>query len=205
MPDTARGLRHAEHVMGTVFSFDIRDQPTPAIHRALTEAVRQLHEIDAVFSTYRPDSHISRLDRGEIHLDDCPPEVHEVMSLCAQAAHVTDGWFSVIPAGTLDPRDSSRAGPPKPHRAFSTKPARTTPASTAVATSSSAARRAPAPPGASASPTRCTPAGWPPSSPPTTNWPSPPPAPPNAAPTSSTRTPAPRSPRSPPSPWSDPP
>ncbi|MCX5150785.1 FAD:protein FMN transferase [Streptomyces sp. NBC_00320] len=103
MPDTARGLRHVEHVMGTVFSFDIRDEPTPAIRLALTEAVRRLHEVDAVFSTYRPDSHISRLDRGEIHLDDCPPEVHEVLSLCAQAAHDTDGWFSVIPAGTLDP------------------------------------------------------------------------------------------------------
>ncbi|MEV7856390.1 FAD:protein FMN transferase [Streptomyces sp. NPDC088183] len=103
MPDTATGLRHVEHVMGTVFSFDIRDKPTPAIHRALAAAVRQLHRVDAVFSTYRPDSHISRLDHGEIHLAECPPEVREVMSLCAQAAHVTGGWFSVVPAGTLDP------------------------------------------------------------------------------------------------------
>ncbi|MFF2408798.1 FAD:protein FMN transferase [Streptomyces sp. NPDC058092] len=103
MPDTARGLRHVEHVMGTVFSFDIRDKPTPAIHHALAEAVRRLHRVDAVFSTYRPDSHISRLDRGEIHLDDCPPEVHEVLSLCAQAGHVTNGWFSIAPAGVLDP------------------------------------------------------------------------------------------------------
>ncbi|MFE9118618.1 FAD:protein FMN transferase [Streptomyces sp. NPDC007172] len=103
MPDTATGLRHIEHVMGTVFSFDIRDEPTPAIRHALAAAVRQLHRVDAVFSTYRPDSHISRLDRGEIHLADCPPEVREVMSLCAQAAHVSEGWFSVVPAGTLDP------------------------------------------------------------------------------------------------------
>lgn len=103
MPDTAYGLRHVEHVMGTVFSFDIRDEPTTAVHRALAEAVRQLHQVDAVFSTYRPDSHISRLDRGEIRLADCPPEVHEVLSLCAQAAHVTDGWFSIVPAGALDP------------------------------------------------------------------------------------------------------
>lgn len=103
MPDTAHGLRHVEHVMGTVFSFDIRDQPTPAIHRALAEAVRQLHRVDAMFSTYRPDSHISRLDRGEIRLGDCPPEVLEVLSLCAQATRDSDGWFSIVPAGTLDP------------------------------------------------------------------------------------------------------
>lgn len=103
MPDTATGLHHVEHVMGTVFSFDIRDQPTPAIRRALAEAVRHLHRIDAMFSTYRSDSHISRLDRDEIRLEDCPPEVHEVLSLCAQAAHTSDGWFSIVPAGTLDP------------------------------------------------------------------------------------------------------
>ncbi|MEV5162070.1 FAD:protein FMN transferase [Streptomyces sp. NPDC053728] len=103
MPDTAQGLRHIEHVMGTVFSFDIRDRPTTAIRRALTEAVRQLHDVDAVFSTYRPDSHISRLGRGSIRLADCPPQVHEVLSLCAQATRVTDGWFSTVSAGSLDP------------------------------------------------------------------------------------------------------
>lgn len=104
MPDTTTGgLHHVEHVMGTVFSFDIRDRPTPAIRTALDQAVRHLHRVDAVFSTYRPDSHISRLDRGEIRLDDCPPEVHEVLSLCAQATHDSDGWFSIVPAGTLDP------------------------------------------------------------------------------------------------------
>ncbi|MDP5309865.1 FAD:protein FMN transferase [Streptomyces poriferorum] len=103
MPDTATGLRHVEHVMGTVFSFDIRDKPTPAIHNAVQKAVQLLHRVDAVFSTYRPDSHISRLGRGEIDLGDCPPEVHEALTLCAQATHVTDGWFSTTPAGSLDP------------------------------------------------------------------------------------------------------
>ncbi|MFG3280733.1 FAD:protein FMN transferase [Streptomyces sp. NPDC048111] len=103
MPDTANGLRHVEHVMGTVFSFDIRDEPTPAIRAALARAVRQLHDVEAVFSPYRRDSHISRLDRGEIHLTGCPPEVRDVMSLCATAAHDSDGWFSVVPAGSLDP------------------------------------------------------------------------------------------------------
>lgn len=103
MPDTARRLHHVEHVMGTVFSFDIRDQPTPAIHRALAHAVRALHTVDTVFSTYRPDSAISRLGRGDIRLADCPPEVHEVLSLCAHATHASDGWFSITPDGSLDP------------------------------------------------------------------------------------------------------
>ncbi|MEU3277163.1 FAD:protein FMN transferase [Streptomyces antibioticus] len=104
MHDTAvRGLHHVEHVMGTVFSFDIRDQTTPALHRALDDAVRHLHHVDAVFSTYRTDSRISRLDRGEIPLRDCPEEVHEVLSLCARVSHDSDGSFSIAIGGRLDP------------------------------------------------------------------------------------------------------
>lgn len=89
--------------MGTVVSFDIRDAPAAGVRDALGRAVRQLHRADEVFSTYRADSHISRLDRGDIRLGDCPPEVHEVLSRCARVAHDSDGWFSVVPAGTLDP------------------------------------------------------------------------------------------------------
>lgn len=54
------GLRHVEHVMGTVFSFDIRDRPTPELQRGLAAAISWLHRVDQVFSTYRPDSQISR-------------------------------------------------------------------------------------------------------------------------------------------------
>ncbi|MEU5825585.1 FAD:protein FMN transferase [Streptomyces sp. NPDC047803] len=103
MAESAPTLRHVEHVMGTVFSFDIRDSPTPAIRHALTEAVRLLHRVDAVFSTYRPESHISRLDRQEIPLEDCPRQVREVMRLCDQATALSDGWFTLTPAGRLDP------------------------------------------------------------------------------------------------------
>ncbi|MGW2347298.1 FAD:protein FMN transferase [Actinacidiphila glaucinigra] len=103
MRDPAAGLHHVEHVMGTVFSFDVRDRATSAIRRALDRAVRHLHTVDAVFSTYRPDSAVSRLGRGGIGLADCPPEVHEVLDLCARASHDSDGWFSITAGGALDP------------------------------------------------------------------------------------------------------
>ncbi|MFD5234618.1 FAD:protein FMN transferase [Streptomyces qaidamensis] len=89
--------------MGTVFSFDIRDTPTPAIHRALGQAVAWLHRVDEIFSTYRPDSQISRLDRGGTDLADCDPEVTEVLQLCESAERISGGWFSRAPGGRLDP------------------------------------------------------------------------------------------------------
>ncbi|MGC0417337.1 FAD:protein FMN transferase [Embleya sp. AB8] len=96
-------LHHVEHVMGTVFSFDIRDRPTTDLREALDRAVTWLHRVDRVFSTYRPDSAISRLDRGEITLADCPPEVAVVLDLCAEVGDLSGGWFSPRPAGRLDP------------------------------------------------------------------------------------------------------
>jgi thiamine biosynthesis lipoprotein len=94
-------VRHAEHVMGTVFSLDLRDAAVGP--EALDEVVRWWHWVDEVFSTYRPESAVSRLGRGEIRLDQCPPEVAEVLDLCAQVQRRSDGWFTALPGGTLDP------------------------------------------------------------------------------------------------------
>lgn len=202
MPDAARGLRHVEHVMGTVFSFDIRDEPTAAIHGALAEAVGHLHHVDAAFSTYRPDSHISRLDRGEIRLADCPPEVHEVLSLCALATRDSDGWFSIAPAGALDPSGLVKGWATEAASQLLYDAGAHHTCVNGGGDLQLRGRAAPASRGASASPTRYVQVSSPPSSQPITTWPSPPPAPPNAAPISSTRITAPPSPRSPPSPSS---
>jgi FAD:protein FMN transferase len=97
------GLRHVEHVMGTVVSFDIRDRPDHRVRQALSEAVAWLHHVDAVFSTYRADSQISRLGRGEIAVADCVSQVAEVLALCEAAERATEGWFSSTAGGRLDP------------------------------------------------------------------------------------------------------
>ncbi len=53
-------------------------------------ALESLRWVDEVFSTYRPDSVISRLGRGDIEVADCPPEVAEVLDL-GEAARVSSG------------------------------------------------------------------------------------------------------------------
>jgi FAD:protein FMN transferase len=62
-----------------------------------------LREVDAVFSTYREDSEISRLDRGELTVAECRPEVDEVLTRCLALERATGGFFSVRPNGRLDP------------------------------------------------------------------------------------------------------
>jgi thiamine biosynthesis lipoprotein len=96
-------VRHAEEVMGTVFSFDVRGGDPGAVQSALEATVAGLHRVDEVFSTYRDDSQISRLARGELTVGECDPEVAEVLGLGAEAERVSDGWFSTSYEGRVDP------------------------------------------------------------------------------------------------------
>ncbi|MGW0768058.1 FAD:protein FMN transferase [Streptomyces sp. NPDC002676] len=89
--------------MGTVFSFDVRGGEPGAVRAALREAVAGLHRADAVFSTYREDSEVSRLARGELTQAGCAPELAEVLELAAEAERVSEGWFSTRYRGGLDP------------------------------------------------------------------------------------------------------
>lgn len=93
--------RHVEHCMGTVFTIDIRDPGDWA--EPIDEAVRWLHLVDAVFSTYRAGSDISRIRRGELRVADAHPSVSEVLDLCADVHRRTRGCFSPLVDGRVDP------------------------------------------------------------------------------------------------------
>ncbi|MEU4145304.1 FAD:protein FMN transferase [Streptomyces parvulus] len=89
--------------MGTVFSFDVRGGEPAAVRAALDEAVAGLRRADEAFSTYREDSQVSRLARDEVAVEECAPEVAEVLGLAAEAERVSGGWFSTRYRGRLDP------------------------------------------------------------------------------------------------------
>lgn len=99
--DVQLPLRRVEHCMGTAFSFDIR---SPGVSPQSFAAVQAwLHWVDNTFSTYRPDSQIIRLADGSITLDQCAPEVREVLDRCTALEAETAGYFSARAAGALDP------------------------------------------------------------------------------------------------------
>ncbi|MEV7286587.1 FAD:protein FMN transferase [Streptomyces sp. NPDC093252] len=89
--------------MGTVFSLDVRGGDPREVAAGVREVVAGLHGADAVFSTYREDSQVSRLAQGELTVEQCAPEVAEVLGLAAEAERVSEGWFSVRYRGRLDP------------------------------------------------------------------------------------------------------
>jgi thiamine biosynthesis lipoprotein len=94
VPPTAR---YVEHVMSMPVSLALRGRHVDddAAQAAWSAARAVLHEVDRVFSTYRADSFVSRLARGEIDVADCPPEVAEVLALGAEAERLSGGAFSI--------------------------------------------------------------------------------------------------------------
>ncbi|MEU4247674.1 FAD:protein FMN transferase [Amycolatopsis sp. NPDC026612] len=92
---------HVEHCMGTVFSIDVRDPGDWA--GPIGEVVAWLHRVDALFSTFRPDSAISRIGRGELAIADAGPDVAEVFALCDRFEAETGGYFTARWRGTPDP------------------------------------------------------------------------------------------------------
>jgi thiamine biosynthesis lipoprotein len=101
-PATAR---YVEHVMGMPISLALRGRHTDdaAARGAWAEALAALRDVDRVFSTYRSDSFVSRLGREEITVEDCPPEVAEVLALGEVARLQSRGAFDVRRDGVLDP------------------------------------------------------------------------------------------------------
>jgi FAD:protein FMN transferase len=88
-------------VMGTTVSIDVRNEGVPA--PVLEEAVAELRALEARFTTYRDDSEIKRIERGELSPVDAHPDVREVLDACAVLRAESDGAFDAWRGGGLDP------------------------------------------------------------------------------------------------------
>lgn len=114
-------VHHLEEVMGTIVVIDVYAAAAPAsteggaadaaagragleIRRRLAEAVAILRRADETFSTWKPDSPVSRLRRGELSRAQAPAEMAEILDLCAVARDLSGGWFDpwAVPGG-FDP------------------------------------------------------------------------------------------------------
>jgi FAD:protein FMN transferase len=97
------GLRRVEQVMGLPILIDLRDEH--ADRRSLDRAFDEFREVDARFSTYRDDSEISRINRGELSVADAHADVREILSRCDELRVATRGFFDVhaVSPETIDP------------------------------------------------------------------------------------------------------
>jgi thiamine biosynthesis lipoprotein len=96
------GLRRVEQIMGMPIVVDLRDEGTGELAELVFDWLRV---VDARFSTYKPESEISRLNRGELALADCHPDVRAVLARCDELREATGGYFDARYASleTVDP------------------------------------------------------------------------------------------------------
>jgi len=80
------GMPVSVHLRGAGSRSELADSRVRAVYD-------ELRAIDLVFSPYRPDSDVSRVDRGELAVADAHPLVAEVVALCETARALTEGAF----------------------------------------------------------------------------------------------------------------
>jgi thiamine biosynthesis lipoprotein len=103
---TPADRRHVrvEEVMGTMVSVDVRAARDGAdVPEALDELVAWLHDVDHRFSTFRADSEVCRIERGELTVERAADDVRWVLAQCEALRVRTDGFFDARAGGRLDP------------------------------------------------------------------------------------------------------
>jgi thiamine biosynthesis lipoprotein len=94
-------MKATQIIMGLPVTVEVVDGFDPAA--AIGAVFAELHRIDSVFSTYRPDSEISRLNRGELTRHHATPEMREVLDECDALRELTGGYFDAVRDGLTDP------------------------------------------------------------------------------------------------------
>jgi thiamine biosynthesis lipoprotein len=94
--------RRSTEVMGTVATVEIVG-PVPDADGLVEAVFDWLREVDARFSTYRPDSEVNRLDRGELRPEDCSEDLRHVLERCTELWQETGGYFDTYATGRFDP------------------------------------------------------------------------------------------------------
>jgi FAD:protein FMN transferase len=87
---------------GTMIRVEIRDAFD---EHPLDEVWSWFQRVDDLFSTWRDDSEISRLARGELELENTSPEVATVLELCEQMKLTSRGAFDIAFATAADEPD----------------------------------------------------------------------------------------------------
>lgn len=85
--------------MGMPITVDI---PDCANDQIFNKIYTELERIDSSYSNYKPNSEISRFNRGEIAEASLSKELKQILSACRQAEEATNGYFSAWAKGSLD-------------------------------------------------------------------------------------------------------
>ncbi len=95
-------MKKTEWIMGLPITIEILDSKTD--ENIFNEIFSYFHKIDNRFSTYKEDSEISKINKGEEKEDYYSSEMRNILTLCEQTRLATNGFFDIHRKdGSLEP------------------------------------------------------------------------------------------------------
>lgn len=95
-------MKATEDIMGMPVTVEVTDSGTS--RGSLEKTFDYFRYVDATFSTYKKESEISRVNRGELSLKDCSEDMKRIFDLAEETNRRTSGYFDIhTPDGSIDP------------------------------------------------------------------------------------------------------
>jgi thiamine biosynthesis lipoprotein len=94
-------MQLSEKIMGMVCTIRIEEpEVNPKIFDKVFDYWRR---VDATFSTFKPESEISQINRGVLRVSDASKEVREILQKADETRILTKGYFDPTRDGRIDP------------------------------------------------------------------------------------------------------
>lgn len=94
-------MKDTQSIMGMPITVEIVDDN--ATVQTLQQVFDYFTQVDRVFSTYKPDSEISRINAGEILPEAFSRDMRTIFQLSETTKQQTQGYFDMGPVGLCDP------------------------------------------------------------------------------------------------------
>lgn len=94
-------MKKQKNIMGMPVVINIVDKN--ATNEDVNDVFSYLHYIDEKFSTYKKNSEISKINKGELKEEDYSNDMKKILKLCEQTKKETKGYFNIKNNNYIDP------------------------------------------------------------------------------------------------------
>ncbi len=97
-------MKETRIMMGMPVTFEIAGRDDQAAADAIDAGFDYIAYVDLTFSTYKDESEIMRINRGELELEDASDDMKEIFDLADKTKSETNGYFDIMNRdGIYDP------------------------------------------------------------------------------------------------------
>ncbi|MCL5275031.1 MAG: FAD:protein FMN transferase [Chloroflexi bacterium] len=94
-------MKQTRLMMGMPITIEIAD--ASAREESIDDAFLFLEYVDDTFSTYKPDSEISRINQKRLELSQASAPMQTIFAMAEETRQDTDGYFDILHKGHYDP------------------------------------------------------------------------------------------------------